>query len=78
MTRDHANQEIPNADWSEEVGVQVVIAGTTVYTPAQLVTAMSTDTLRIGVPIMRPGFITMTGLLPSSIGSRSQMWPFLV
>ncbi len=43
----------------------IVIAGTITCTPAQLVNPMPSDTLRIGMPIMHPGFITMTGLLPS-------------
>jgi hypothetical protein len=29
------------------------------------VNPMPSDALRIGLPIMRPGFVTMTGLLPS-------------
>lgn len=52
----------------------IVIAGTVTTTPPQLLNPMPSDTLRIGVPIMRPGFITTTGLLPSSGGGSSQVW----
>ena len=56
-------------------GAKIVIVGTMAYTPPHLVNPMPSDILRIGVPIMRPGFITVTGLMQSSaalgIGSSS-------
>jgi hypothetical protein len=56
-----------------ESEAMIVVSGTMVYTPPQLVNPMPSDTLRIGVPIMRHGFITTTGLLLSSGGSNSRV-----
>jgi hypothetical protein len=49
-----------------EPDAKIFIAGTMVSIPPQLASPMPTDMLRVGVPIMRPGFITTTGPLPLS------------
>lgn len=77
MTKDHQSRH----DRRRERGAAhpspdtvIMVAGIVTTTPPQLLNPMPSDTLRIGVPIMRPGFITATGLLPPSGGGSSRVW----
>ncbi len=71
MSRDTKNgrKHRPSASAGQPKAM-IVIAGTVTCTPAQLVNPLPSDTLRIGIPIMPSGFVTMTGLLTPP-GSKS-------